>query len=193
MKKVWIYKRKKVKGYWVGWYESGKRKAKALPRRELADGPNLARSELLIVQNGNNGAAAIYLNCPNESNLRQALDNVIKVYDVEFEDNAKLRYIHKVKDMTDVYFFANVGQSAVDTYVRLRGKLMMEVWDPHTGKFSVPEYSHAVEDGQGVTRIKLTLSPVHSLFIVKNQLEGLSSVQRLRLAEGQDAKNHVLV
>jgi len=37
MKKVWIYKRKKVKGYWVGWYESGKRKAKALPSKKLAE------------------------------------------------------------------------------------------------------------------------------------------------------------
>jgi len=37
MKKVWIYKRKKVNGYWVSWYESGKRKAKALPSKELAE------------------------------------------------------------------------------------------------------------------------------------------------------------
>jgi len=37
MKKVWIYKRKNIKGYWVGWYESGKRKAKALPSKELAE------------------------------------------------------------------------------------------------------------------------------------------------------------
>jgi integrase len=37
MKKVWIYKRKGVNGYWVGWYESGKRKAKALPSKELAE------------------------------------------------------------------------------------------------------------------------------------------------------------
>ncbi|MHC4256688.1 MAG: hypothetical protein ACYSUL_13950, partial [Planctomycetota bacterium] len=37
MKKVWIYKRKKVKGWWIGWYESGKRKAKALPSKELAE------------------------------------------------------------------------------------------------------------------------------------------------------------
>ena len=34
---MWIYKRRKVKGYWVGWYESGKRKAKALPSKELAE------------------------------------------------------------------------------------------------------------------------------------------------------------
>ncbi|MHC4844441.1 MAG: hypothetical protein ACYTEE_11610 [Planctomycetota bacterium] len=37
MKKVWIYKRKSVRGWWVGWYESGKRKAKCLNSRELAE------------------------------------------------------------------------------------------------------------------------------------------------------------
>jgi len=37
MKKVWIYNRKDINGWWVGWYESGKRKAKALPSKELAE------------------------------------------------------------------------------------------------------------------------------------------------------------
>ena len=37
MKKVWVYKRTGVKGWWIGWYESGKRKAKALPSKELAE------------------------------------------------------------------------------------------------------------------------------------------------------------
>ena len=37
MKKPWIYKRKNVKGWWVGWYENGKRKAKALPSKALAE------------------------------------------------------------------------------------------------------------------------------------------------------------
>ncbi|MFC1637242.1 hypothetical protein ACFL5Z_20680 [Planctomycetota bacterium] len=37
MKKVWVYKRKNTKGWWVGWYESGKRKAKALPTKALAE------------------------------------------------------------------------------------------------------------------------------------------------------------
>jgi integrase len=36
MRKVWIYKRKNTKGWWVGWYESGKRKTKALPTKALA-------------------------------------------------------------------------------------------------------------------------------------------------------------
>jgi integrase len=37
MKKVWVYKRRSVQGWWVGWYESGKRKAKALPTKKLAE------------------------------------------------------------------------------------------------------------------------------------------------------------
>jgi len=37
MKKVWVYKRTGIKGWWVGWYESCKRKAKALPNKKLAE------------------------------------------------------------------------------------------------------------------------------------------------------------
>jgi len=37
MKKPWVYKRKSIKGYWVGWYEGGKRKSKALPTKALAE------------------------------------------------------------------------------------------------------------------------------------------------------------
>ena len=37
MIKVWIYKRKRIKVWWVGWYESGKRKTKALPNKALAE------------------------------------------------------------------------------------------------------------------------------------------------------------
>ena len=37
MRKVWIYKRTNIKGWWCGWYEDGKRKSKALPSKELAE------------------------------------------------------------------------------------------------------------------------------------------------------------
>jgi integrase len=37
MWKVWTYKRKGIQGWWVGWYESGIRKAKALPTKALAE------------------------------------------------------------------------------------------------------------------------------------------------------------
>lgn len=37
MRKPWVYKRKGIKGWWCGWYEGGKRKAKALPTKALAE------------------------------------------------------------------------------------------------------------------------------------------------------------
>ena len=37
MRKPWVYKRKNIKGWWIGWYESGKRKAKAFPTKALAE------------------------------------------------------------------------------------------------------------------------------------------------------------
>ena len=36
------------------------------------------------------------------ANLRQALDRALAVYDVEFEGNQALRYLHRVKDKADV-------------------------------------------------------------------------------------------
>lgn len=37
MKKPWVYKRRGIKGWWTGWYEGGKRKAKAFPNKGLAE------------------------------------------------------------------------------------------------------------------------------------------------------------
>jgi hypothetical protein len=132
----------------------------------LDDRPNLAHSDSLIVQHGKNGSSAIYLNSPNETNLRQALDKAFKLYDVEIEGNQQLRHLHRVNGTTHVYFFANIGDTTADAVVRLRGKIKPEAWDPHTGRISVPEYSQTVEGDRPVTKVRLTLSPVHSVFII---------------------------
>ena len=132
----------------------------------LDDGPNLNHSDALVVHNGEKGSRTIYLNSPNASNLQQALDLAMDVYDVEFENNKSLRYIHRVKDNTDIYFFANVSDQAVRTSVRLKGRITPEIWNPHNGQRSASDYTNAVENGQPVTRVNLTLNPVQSVFIV---------------------------
>jgi len=132
----------------------------------LSGGPNLAHSDAPIIEQGKKGSSAIYLNSPNETNLRQALGKALKLYDVEIDGNQKLRYIHRIKGSTHVYFFANVGDTTTDAVVRLRGKIKPEVWDPHTARISVPEYSQTLEDDQPITKVRLTLNPVHSVFII---------------------------
>jgi len=37
MRKPWVYKRRGITGWWTGWYEGGKRKAKAFPTKGLAE------------------------------------------------------------------------------------------------------------------------------------------------------------
>ena len=54
----------------------------------------------------------------------------------------------------------------MDTYVRLRGKLAIEAWDPHTGVISTPQYTYVTEAGYDVTRVKLDLQENKSIFIV---------------------------
>lgn len=135
----------------------------------LDDGPNLAHTDAPVVEQGGNGRMAIYLNSPNETNLRRALDIAMKGYDVEIEGGAKLRYIHRVKDGKDVYFFANVSDATVDAAVRLRGRIAPEAWDPHTGKIAPVESVVEGEGEQSATRVKLTLAPIRSVFIVGNR------------------------
>jgi hypothetical protein len=130
------------------------------------DGPNLAHSGALIVQQGAHGGRTIYLNTPNESSLRQVLDEALKVYDVDMMGDRKLRYIHRVMDDTEIYFFANLDDRKTETTVRLRGKFTPELWDPHTGSVTVPEFTNAIEYDQPVTRVKLNLGPVRSCFII---------------------------
>jgi hypothetical protein len=132
----------------------------------LDGGPNLAHSDSLIVQDGKNGGRTIYVNSPNETNLRKALDLALDLYDVTFDGNQNLRYIHRVNGTTDVYFFANLGEQPATAFVRLRGKIDPEFWNPHTGKVTACSNSHVVEHGQPVTRVKLTLGPVLSIFVV---------------------------
>ena len=86
------------------------------------DGPNLAHSEALIVRQGAHGGRTIYLNTPNESSLRQALDQALQVYDVDMMGTGKLRYIHRVMDDSEIYYFANLDDRQSESTVRLRGK-----------------------------------------------------------------------
>jgi hypothetical protein len=93
------------------------------------------------------------------------------VPDVVWEESPQivggnLSYLHKVVEGREVYFFANSSDSPVDTHVRLRGTLQLEQWDPHTGKMAAIESAHLVVHDQPVTRVRLSLAPVQSTFLV---------------------------
>lgn len=123
-----------------------------------------------IINTNANGGKAYFTSKPTAACMKAMLDDAMDEYDVEFESdvpvlNGNLSYIHKRKDGTDVYFIANSSDTNIDTYIKLRGNLSVEIWDPHTGTTFRPEYSHMIKNGQNITRVRLMLSAVKSIFI----------------------------
>ncbi|MBK8883414.1 MAG: hypothetical protein IPN67_13805 [Bacteroidales bacterium] len=115
------------------------------------------------------GGKACFLPDGDAINLSEILFGSGLEYDVSYSLNADIQYIHKVIDGRNVYFFANKGKSHIQTDVTVRGKMTLEMWDPHTGvtggissefvKKDIPE--------QVFTRTKLDLKPYHSCFLVE--------------------------
>jgi hypothetical protein len=117
------------------------------------------------------GGTACFTVAPTTAVLRAMVADALPVPDVAWEQSpavggGNLSYIHKVLDGRDVFFFGNSSDTPVATPVRLRGRMQLEWWDPHTGKISSAEYTPATDHGQAVTRVKLTLPPVRSCFLV---------------------------
>lgn len=119
------------------------------------------------------GGQAYYAPQPTAGTLAAILEDALPVADVAFEDapaastgGGMLSYLHKVKDGAPLYYFANSSDERVDTWVRLRGRLTLELWDPHTGTMTPVEGSHGKVKEQDVTRVHLTLGPVKSVFVV---------------------------
>jgi hypothetical protein len=94
------------------------------------------------------------------------------VADVAFENapeansgGGMLSYLHKVKDGSDIYDFANSSNDRVDTWVRFRGRHALEQWNPHTGTMEPCESVRQAGKGGDITRVRLVLEPVKSVFL----------------------------
>lgn len=115
------------------------------------------------------GGMAMSLKKLDAPTMLDALDSLEDVYDVQFEPGTALRYIHKVHDARHVYFLANLHNTPVTTRTQLKGRLQLELWNPHTGEISQVEHQHGNAGGQDVTTLQLTLAPTASTFIVAEQ------------------------
>ncbi len=112
------------------------------------------------------GGMAVFLKRPTAKTLQETLDRMLAVYDVRFEASKALRYIHKIHDGRDIYFIANLGTAPISTWVELRGTLRPERWDPHTGEISKATYVHEKRRSTDITRVRVKLPTVRSMFIV---------------------------
>ncbi len=137
-----------------------------------AAGRNLAHPNgSYRVQTNAKGGKAYFIPSPQAATLKAVLDDALTVYDVAFEQevatpNGNLSYIHKVVDGREVYFVANSSDAAVDTFIRLRGKQDLACWDPHTGRISKCGTEVVSANGCDLTRVRLQLPPVRSVFLI---------------------------
>jgi len=126
-----------------------------------------------VTRTNANGGKAYFAANPTAGTLQAILHDALPVADVAFENAPEARsgggmlsYLHKVKDSADLYYFANSSNDRVETWVRLRGKHTLQLWDPHTGAMTPTGCSHETVRGQDITRVKLVLEPVKSVFLV---------------------------
>ncbi|MEI7899009.1 MAG: glycosyl hydrolase [bacterium] len=139
----------------------------------------------------------VFVAKPDERSLKQALDGLALVWDVRVEGvpeiprvsrdgkdpyvnqsalnsnwyeggNRQFAYIHKVKAGADLYFFANSSAQRVTADVTLRGRHNLELWDPHTGAVSPAPCSHDREASADITRVRVDLEPVKSVFLISS-------------------------
>lgn len=117
------------------------------------------------------GGKAYHLPEPDARTLRAALEDALPVWDVRLSrgvaaPGGNLTCLHKRLDGMDIWFFANSGDTAVDTPVLLRGRHAPELWDPHTGERGTVSHRQQMVGREVVTEIRLQLDAVRSVFVV---------------------------
>ncbi len=117
MKKVWMYQRKNLSGWWVGWYEGNKRRAKAFPTKTLAQ----HYVQLKYVQLNSD----VYT-----GTIKISWDNMLKEY-VRHKELLGLKKSSLYEATHTIELFAkalrpensnHVTQTAIDTFILKRKK-----------------------------------------------------------------------
>lgn len=121
-----------------------------------------------------NGGRAMFVSTPSPEGLRAAFEELHISADVAFEGDPSphsgagvFGYLHKQRDRDQIYFFGNSSADCIETVVTLRGRLTLEVWDPHTGRARAPIASEHIErNGEIFTRARLVVDPLRSTIYV---------------------------
>ena len=81
-----------------------------------------------------------------------------------------VQYLHKVKNGTEVYYFANSSNSAAEFTATLRGTFRwIDLWDPHTGETTRVDQNAdivTVDEASGTTNVKLKLDAIRCIFVL---------------------------
>jgi len=79
------------------------------------------------------------------------------------KDEQPIDWLHRRDESADWYFVAANGMDAYEGEVTFRMEGTVSVWNPVTGQCSIPESSHAGDQG---TTVRLDLAPAECVFVV---------------------------
>jgi hypothetical protein len=129
--------------------------------------PNMESSQGIIYMSNKEGKA-LYISEPSAKNLRESLTEICSDFDVNYPVNEDIRYIHKVIEGQDVFYFANTGSESANLPVSLRGNLKLQRWDPHTGNITNIKINNNFDSKtlKKSTIANLSLKPFQSCFWV---------------------------
>jgi hypothetical protein len=114
------------------------------------------------------GGKAYFIPSPDGAKIRETLDQTGLIFDVDYPISENLRYLHKIIEGKDIFYFANTGGTSVNTSVTLHGSYKPEKWDPHTGLTNSSMSTRIISRKEQLTKIQLNLVPFHSVFLINN-------------------------
>lgn len=139
------------------------------------------------------GGKGIFVPKPDEKTLRQTLDGLGIAWDVRIDNateiptvkvergpsptggeylngNREFAYIHRSLPDCEAYYFANSSEADVSGDITLRGKMKLETWEPGNGTFKTLEGIYAKDHGESITKFKLNLPAIRSIFIIGRKI-----------------------
>ena len=117
MRKVWIYKRKGIKGWWTGWYENNQLRAKALPTKELAEHYRQIKYTQLNLDVFTGIVVADWLQMSEEYHKDKIVEGITE--SSLYEISLTLRNFYR---LTNIISSKQLTQNNIDGFILERGK-----------------------------------------------------------------------
>lgn len=124
-----------------------------------------------------NGGKSYHIELDDFEQLSDVLDDACLYYDVNYECNVIMadrffRYIHKVKEDKNIYFFINSSRNdkdIIDISIQLEGKLInLKKCNPVNGLVTDADFDYIYSGTVCLTRIPLILHPNQCVFYVSD-------------------------
>ncbi len=119
-----------------------------------------------LLKTNSNGGRAYFIPNPDSLSLKNAIETSLTDFHVRFISGTPLNYLHKQVGDADVFYFANLKPNDVNTKVALRGKMKLELHDPHSGLLKEVKPATEIIGSATYSTLDLHIPQNRSVFVV---------------------------